>query len=353
LGRPLNKHLDSHELDALAPSPCATGRETQEIPATALREAWWHAEACPECSGKVSKYGQLLKRPLDVRVPDAAPLGNACSTLQDDDWRDIAAGVWPESKATQLIAHAAFCDHCGPMLRRAVSVDVGRHAGSKRRAPGLPGRWAFTRWLAPVAALLVIVGFLSTKPWSARPELSGSKFAQFAVDTHRQHSQGRLALAVRAGSQQELNEWLRAKSPFPVALPASPIEAGEQRPYDLEGAQLIRVAGKPAAFIAYQVEMPKAQTTPASLLVTPDSVAIASGGIEVAFKKVSFHYASVDGYKVVTWSVHGLTYALVSEEGNGTQRSCMVCHSAMKDRDLSHTPSPLHLEGNTSRPVWQ
>jgi hypothetical protein len=73
----------------------------------------------------------------------------------------------------------------------------------------------------------------------------------------------------------------------------------------------------------------------------------------VDFKKVSFHYATVDGYKVVTWSVHGLTYALVSEEGNNTQRSCMVCHSAMKDRDLSQTPAPFRLQANVPRPLWQ
>ena|SRR5215831_15274036 len=61
----------------------------------------------------------------------------------------------------------------------------------------------------------------------------------------------------------------------------------------------------------------------------------------VSFKKVRFHYYSIEGYKVVTWSVHGLTYALVSQEGNRTQRSCMVCHSTMRDRDLSNTPTPL------------
>jgi hypothetical protein len=59
------------------------------------------------------------------------------------------------------------------------------------------------------------------------------------------------------------------------------------------------------------------------------------------------------GYKVVTWSVHGLTYALVSEEGNGTQRSCMVCHSAMHDRDLSNTPTPLPSSENSIQSRWQ
>jgi hypothetical protein len=83
------------------------------------------------------------------------------------------------------------------------------------------------------------------------------------------------------------------------------------------------------------------RTDEVSLIVVPDSTAIASAGVEANFNKVTFHYANVDRYRVVTWSQHGLTYALVSQEGNSTQRSCMVCHSAMKDRDLSQTPTPL------------
>ena len=101
----------------------------------------------------------------------------------------------------------------------------------------------------------------------------------------------------------------------------------------------MRVGSKSAVDIAYQM-----QTGPVSLMVTPDSVAVASGGVQVDYKKVTFYYRMVGGYKVVTWSLHGLTYALVSQEGNNTQRSCMVCHSAMRDRDLSQTPTPLRAQ---------
>jgi anti-sigma factor RsiW len=202
-------------------------------------------------------------------------------------------------------------------------------------------------WLVPVAALMVIVGVLSRIPSSSPTTLSGPKFAEFAVSTHRQHAQGRLALDVHSDSQQALNEWFRAKSQFSVALPASPAAPGEERPYRLEGARLVPVGGKTAAFIAYHVQTSKSQMAPASLIVTPDSVAVASGGTEVDFKKVRFHYAMVEGYRVVTWSLHGLTYALVSQEEDSTQRSCMVCHSAMRDRDLSQTPTPLsHQSSN-------
>ena len=364
MGRPLDKHLDNKELDALVPSSCQTGEKAPELPPVAVRAAQRHAESCVECVQKVWKYRQLVNQFSNGAVPEVAPAGTDCPNLNDDDWREMAAGLWPEAKARQLITHAALCDHCGPLLRRGVSVAETRDETVRETALSSRGGSLFSpvptrqpvrllRWLVPALALGLIIGLLGTKPWSLRRPISGAKFAEFAVNTHRQHAQGKLALDVHSGSMREVNEWLKAKSPFSVALPVSLAETGEERPYDLEGAQLVRVSGKSAAFIAYQVKMPGLKTAAASLMVTPDSVAIASGGIEVDFKKVSFHYATVDGYKVVTWSVHGLTYALVSEEGNKTQRSCMVCHSAMKDRDLSQTPAPLRLEGSTSQLVWQ
>ncbi|MBZ5628910.1 MAG: hypothetical protein LAO06_08595 [Acidobacteriia bacterium] len=282
------------------------------------------------------------------------------SLLQPDDWHEVAAGLWPELKATQLIMHAALCDHCGPRLRAATSVDddptpqeekllaqlrvPSRPLVEAKREPfppdpAPPHAWRqFLQWkvLVPALALMLIVGVISTRRLSSSTPLSGPKFAEFAVRTHRQHAQGSLALDVRSDSQQKLNEWFEARSPFFLALPASPAAPGEERPYRLEGARLVQVGGKAAAYIAYQM-----QTGLVSLVVTPDSVAVASGGVKVDYEKVSFHYRMVEGYKVVTWSLHGQTYALVSQEGNSTQQSCMVCHSAMRDRDLSHTPTPL------------
>ncbi len=366
MGRPWDKHLDNRELDALVPWSGETGTGTGELSPAAVREAQQHVDSCAECGWKVWKYRRLVNRFATGPVRWAVPPETHCPNLSDADWCEVAAGLWPESKAAQLIAHAACCDHCGPALRRGVSAnDPGentvREREAARRALSVPGcvparlsNWAFARWLVPVLALVVIVGVLVAAPWSSARPISGAKFAQFAVDTHRQYAQGRLALDVHSSSQQELNEWLKAKSPFLVALPATAIESGDERPYLLQGAQLVRVHGKAAAFIAYQVKMPTLRTTAASLIVTPDSVAVASGGIKIDFTKVSFHYATVEGYRVVTWSVHGLTYALVSEEGSSTQRSCMVCHSAMKDRDLSQTPVPTLLERNSRpKPVWQ
>ena len=348
LKRPFDKHIDNDELNALVPWSTDTGQELRGLTQEAVREAERHAQSCVDCSKKVAKYRQILDRFSHVAVSKAAPPGADCP--KDIDWYEVAVGVWPESEASKLIMHAAFCDHCGPLLRTATSFWVQPPTPQEEElvaelkapsqpdvldqpVPARPQPWRLMRWLVPAAALIVAALIML---WPPSSPLSGVEFAEFAVSTQRQHAQGNLPLDFRSDSQETLNEWLRAKSPFSLALPASPPPPGEERPYRLEGAGLVQVAGKPAVYIAYQM-----QTGPAGLVVTPDSVAVASGGVQVAYKKVTFHYRMVEGYKVVTWSLHERTYALVSREGNNTQQSCMVCHSPMRDRDLSQTPTPL------------
>jgi anti-sigma factor RsiW len=373
MGRPFERHLDDQELDALVPSPSKSGHESHRLSPRAIHEAERHVEFCEGCSRKVSKYRQVVNRFSKSTRFEAGPRGADCPHDQDVDWYEIAAGLWPELKAKQLIMHAALCNHCGPLLRAATAVGddeptpqeemlltelktpsqpvVRAQLESTPPNPGHRPLWRlFLQWkmLVSAVALTVIVGVLGTRPPSSSTPLSGPNFPEFAVNTHRQHAQGSLALDLRSDSQQMLNEWFKAKLQFSLVLPASPAAPGEERPYRLEGARLMPAGGTTAVYIAYHM-----QTGPVSLIVIPDSVTIASGGIEVDFKKVSFHYRTVEGYKVVTWSQHGLTYALVSQEGNSTQGSCMVCHSAMRDRDLSHTPTPLHTDGNAIEPVWQ
>jgi hypothetical protein len=351
LGHPFDKHINNEELEALVAQSADTGQQLHGLSADAVREAERHVESCGDCSRKVLKYRQLLGLRSNVVLSEAAPPRADCPKDEDVDWDEVAAGLWPEAKAKQLIMHAALCGHCGPLLRAATLVDddptpeeekllaelkpPSRPVPAPQPVPPPPPPGRFMRWLVPAMALILIVAALFMWP---RP-LSGAKFAEFAASTYRQHAQGNVVLDVRTDSQQTLNEWLKAKSPFSLTLPASPPAPGEERPYRLEGARLVQVGSKSAVYIAYQME-----TGPVSLMVTPDSVAVASGGVKVDYKKVTFHYRMVEGYKVVTWSLRGRTYALVSQEGNTTQRCCMVCHSPMRDRDLSQTPTPLRTE---------
>jgi len=362
LERPLDRHIDSAELNALVP----VAEES------AAYEAELHVASCAECAAKVAKYRRVMEELSNARVTGGAARGAGCP--KDVDWPEVVAGLWPELKATQLMMHAALCDHCGPLLRAASSLSAAGDDATPQeekllaelKAPArpevipvpvlaAPRRWLGVRWFVPALAALVIAGVFAARPrassYTLTPTLmSSAEFAELAVRSHRQHAEGSLALDVRSESQQTVNGWFQEKLPFALALPASLEQPGEERPNRLEGARLVRFGGQAAAYIAYQMQAGNA-ALPVSLMVTPNSVAVASGGVELNFKKVTFHYGMVEGYRVVTWSLHGLTYALVSQEGKKSQRSCMVCHSAMRDRDLSQTPAPLLAERNTLTPA--
>ena len=354
--RPSDKHIASDELNALVSSSFGSA---PSLSADTIRGAEHHLLGCDDCSRKVSLYRQFVNPPSD---PDRAiPAGPDCPKDEDVDWYEVAAGLWPELKATQLLMHAAECGHCGPLLRSALCVEDDPTPQEKRflaqlRKPLRPvsarvsrapqgWSWQLARWLIPIAALIVIVGLW--RPGYPPNPLPGPEFATFAAKIYTQHSRGLLGLDTHIGSQEALNEWLKANLGLAAALPSALPDA--EQPFRIEGARLLPVAGNTrAAYIAYAM-----RTGPVGLMVTPESVAVASGGVVANFRKVSFHYSIVQGYKVVTWSVHGLTYALVSREGDQTQRSCMVCHSAMRDRDLSYTPTPLHRQANRLQPLWQ
>ncbi len=348
MGRPRDQHVDNKELDALVPWSASEGQKPG-IPPETVQEAKIHLDSCSSCREKLERYRELVDRLTKVAVSKNVPPHADCPNHVD--WYEVAAGLWPEFKATQLMMHAALCDHCGPLLRAATSVDETATPEeeallAKLAAPSRPPTriaqperkrpsWNFMNWLVPAIALVVLFAVAIRKTPPGRP-LSDPEFGQFAVSVHRQHLQGSLPLDVSADSQQTLNDWFKGRLPFSLALPASAALPGEERPYRLVGAKLVPAGGKTAAYIAYNL-----QTGPASLVVAPDSVATASGGVVLGFPKVTFHYRSMEGYRVVTWSLNGKTYALISQEENGNQRSCMVCHSAMRDRDLSQTPAPL------------
>ena len=356
MGRPLDSHINNEELHALVHARSEAGREEDVFSTARVRESAAHVRSCSECNSKVREYWLLVNT-----IPPSKLALPRIDCPEDVDWYEVAAGLWPESKATQLMMHAALCDHCGPLLRTATRLDHDptlqeEKLLSQLKAPSRPDAWPLGAWrspfgqfmkfLIPAMALTLIAVVLGRQPSPVSAPLAGPQFAKFAVGAHRMHEQGSLALDIRSDSQQMVNEWLKAKSQLSLVLPVSLAAAGETNPYRLDGARLLQVRNKSGVLISYQpqttyLRTADLRTDEVSLIVVPDSTAIASAGVEANFNKLTFHYANVDQYRVVTWSQHGLTYALVSQEGTNTQRSCMICHSAMKDRDLSQTPTPL------------
>jgi anti-sigma factor RsiW len=97
--------------------------------------------------------------------------------------------------------------------------------------------------------------------------------------------------------------------------------------YRLTGATLVNYKGSPAALVTYERQNDKI-----TLLVDSNKSAVVAGGDEVRFGKLTFHYHNDSGFRVITWTDHGLSYALVSSVSGPARTSCLVCHQNMADR---------------------
>ena len=188
---------------------------------------------------------------------------------------------------------------------------------------------------AAVVAMTLLIGIWSvTEHWKQRPN-PPSDFAMMAVDTHQRHLRNQLPLEIASDVPERVSAWFAGKVPFSLTLPNYQESSGQEKLYKLEGARLVGYKNDYAAYVAYQMRM-----QPISLVVTSEAVAQPSGGEEIVSKGLTFHYDSIQGLKVITWSDRGLTYALVSDLEQRGQQSCIVCHQGTKDRDFIESLKP-------------
>jgi mycothiol system anti-sigma-R factor len=190
--------------------------------------------------------------------------------------------------------------------------------------------------MAAVLAIAILVGLWQLKRNEPEPILRGpSEFAMMAADTHQRHIRGQLPLELVSNVPDQISNWFAGKVPFMVKLPNYQESSGQEKTYQLEGARLVGYRNDYAAYVAYQM-----RTRPISLVVTSDKVAQPTDGEQIVAKGITFHYNSINGLKVLTWSDRGLTYALVSDLEERGQQSCVVCHQGVKDKDFIESLKP-------------
>lgn len=200
-------------------------------------------------------------------------------------------------------------------------------------------QWLRPRYLVPIAAIVLValgVGVWRLVVLNTKSEpVTLSEFARMAADTHLRHIQGQLPLEISSDVPEKISTWFTGKVPFVLKLPNYQEASGQEKLYQLEGARLVGYKNDYAAYIAYQM-----RTRPISLVVTSESVAHPAGGEEIVANNISFHFNSINGLKVITWSDRGLTYALVSDLEERGQQSCVVCHQGTKDQNLIEPLKP-------------
>ena len=272
-----------------------------ELSGPDLEEFRAHLEECEVCRSELAAGEQL-----SGLLHRSRPLYSAPDALRKQIMQTIEL-------STSSVPYAP------PGLRRRVLKVLARPLQSARRG--------VRSWPALAAAVLLVVAGLLPVPRLLR-QAHANSYIEAAVAAHRSSLNGDLPLEIKSESPSVVTAWFAGKVPFDFRLPSSPEGSGHGQIYQLAGGRLVNYKDRYAALVSYQMQQ---QTI--SLLVASSKSAVADGGEEVPSGGIVFHYSKQASFTVITWSTHGLTYALVSSLPGSGRQSCMVCHQNMADGD--------------------
>jgi len=272
----------------------------KELSGPELEEFRAHLEECEVCRADF-ETGEQLSRILHR----SRPLYRAPTALRDRVLQ-ITAESLPSSS------------YAPPHLRKRILKVLARPLQSAGRGGH--------RWPVLVAAILLVAALLPV-PGILR-QASANSFVEAAVAAHRSSLNGSLPPEIKSESPSVVTAWFAGKVPFNFRLPSAAEESGHEQIYRLTGGRLVKYKNGNAALVSYQMQQ---QTI--SLLVASSKSAVAAGGEQVPSGGIVFHYSKQAGFAVITWSTHGLTYALVSSLPGSGRQSCMVCHQNMANGD--------------------
>jgi anti-sigma factor RsiW len=220
--------------------------------------------------------------------------------------------------------------HSAPESLRAKIAEMVQKSDARQE-------WLSSHAFTAACALLLLAGAAFWFAAAGRLTEERSSFVTMAVNNHLRYLRGELPLEVFSDSPETISAWFNGKLGFNLKLPEYPQQPLEPKPYNVEGARLVGFQEDYVAYVVYRL-----RGHPISLLVTPDSVAKPSGGEEIPWEGLRFHFQSVAGWKVLTWSDDGLTYALVSNLAERGQASCIVCHDDERVfRGLQSSSKPM------------
>ena len=262
-----------------------------------LEEFRRHLDSCSNCREYVEAEKALSHVLYRVR-----PLYSAPDALR----RRVAA------TNAHLAANAGF----DPVYQRVFRA-------FRRLPPRKPNR--LSRFMAPAFAACAIAFCLAIVPNVVR-QVRAANYVETAVAQHRRYLSGTLDAGLRSSSPELVTAWFAGKVPFNFRLPAGQAFPENKPTYQLTGARLVNCNGNHAALVTYESSSDKI-----SLFVASSSTAVVAGGDEVRFRTLTFHYHTNSGFKVITWSNHGLSYALVYSASAAARTSCLVCHQNMAD----------------------
>jgi anti-sigma factor RsiW len=257
----------------------------------------------------------------------------SCSDCRERLEEELAlSSLLREARPLYLAPQALRARIAAATTEQASGFSPAADRSRKTRMQNLTRWWrdvtqpAFS-WKPLAAMTLVLVLSLVFIP-GAVERVRAMDYVKAATEIHRSYLDGALPLQCRSHSPEVVTAWFAGKTPFHFQLPTSQSVPNGKAVYWLTGARLVSYKGSPAALVAYETPTEKI-----SLLVASSKSAIVAGGEEVRSGALTFHYRSGANSEVITWTNHGLAYALVSPLNGSPQHSCLVCHQDMADQN--------------------
>jgi mycothiol system anti-sigma-R factor len=176
--------------------------------------------------------------------------------------------------------------------------------------------------LITAVIVLIVAGCLLLPAIVQKARADG--YIDAATDAHRSLVAGRLPLEIQSDVSDVVTGWFAGKVPFDFRLPSSGETRNRTAVYRLVGGRLVNYKEGYAALVSYQMQKQRI-----SLLVASSKSARAYGGEEVPVNGLVFHYTKRENLNIISWTNHGLTYALVSSLPGSGKQSCLVCHQSV------------------------
>jgi mycothiol system anti-sigma-R factor len=286
----------------------------------------------------------------DYRVKILRYLDNDLRGQELDDFRshletcaDCRVNVEAERALTHLLHRSRPLYSAPAALRSRVSADL-------QQAEAKPARVGFYRGAVQIlqrdlvdpvrrvfsvrvlALVVLLLGFLFAFVPNVIRQARAASYVETAVAAHRSYLDGDRPLELRSSSPELVTAWFADKVPFRFRLPNAQSTPNGTPAYRLTGAGLVNYRGNKAALVAYEKENGNI-----SLLVASSHAAPLAAADDVRTGDMTLHSWTDNGFKVITWSNHGLSYALISSVSGSARESCLVCHQNMADR---HTFRP-------------
>lgn len=114
--------------------------------AFAAAEQHPHLAVCPACREQFERLAVMDRELSNQWAAASAPPGSDCPGATV--WREIAVGLTAPDETRQCLEHASRCDHCGRLLREAVSElgDLNRESTAEERKEIASLKSAGTEW---------------------------------------------------------------------------------------------------------------------------------------------------------------------------------------------------------------